>query len=891
VINLWLFLYRTAQALLPPPLAQHAAEMQEMLRARLLRSSPLKRPFSTGRAIFDVLAVAITHRSEHRRERESSRVPMHIPAELWFAARRLGRRPGFTVSSLVTLGVGMGSTLAMFAVVHGIVLNPLPYPESGRVVQLDHAAPGIGSEGGLKMTQGLYLLYRESSHTLSDLAIYSDADVALTGDRLPRRLTATVTTHELASVLRVRPSLGRFFVEQDDQSGSTPVAVLSHALWSSEFGADPAIVGTSIVLDGVGVQVVGVMPASFGFPSRETDIWLPRRVNPATATFGSFTEDGIARLAPGATAASARDELQGIIPRLVERFPGQASHNVVESARLTPLVEPLKNAVVGNIATTLWVLLGTVGLVLLIAGVNVTNLLMVRVEGRHREMALRTALGAGPGNVTLYGLAEAVWLAGLGGAVGVGLAAVALGLVRRLAPPGLPRLDELGLSPAVWAMAMALSVTAGLILGIIPLVGRSRDDLANALKGTSRATHGRARSRWRNVLIMSQTAVALILIVGAGLMTRSFRHLTRIDTGFDPEGVLTFQISLPGTRYTTRQSAVDLHEALLTRLRSLPGVERVGATSCLPLCGSWAGNPWAREDRPAPEGEIPPIAATRRVSEDYFEAMRIALRRGRMIERQDRQQLTGAAVVNDEAAANLFPGEDPIGKRIYPTTNPDDPPWYEVVGIVEDAPAISLTDHPAPVVYLPMLHRDASGPSPRVLSYSVRTSLQPLSLVQPILAQVRELDPALPLAYVRTMKSIVREASARMAFTMVMLVLAASMALFLGIVGVYSTIAYTVSLRTAEFGIRLAIGARGEDLTRMVLRQGGTTVGAGLVLGLLGALATTRFMRGMVFGVSVRDPVTYAVVTGLLLVVALLALYRPARRAAAVDPMRSLWPE
>lgn len=813
---------------------------------------------------------------------------MSLHRELQAAARRLWRRPGFTVASLMTLGVGIGATLAMFAVVHGVVLNPLPYPESGRLVLLDHSAPGIGSDGGLQMTQGLYLLYRESSHTLSELAIYSDIDVTLTGNGQPRRLLATVATHELATVLRARPALGRFLVEQDGRASAPPVTVLSHALWATAYGADPAIVGTSIVLGGVGVEVVGVMPASFGFPTRETDLWLPRAVNPDTDTFGSFTPAGVARLAPGAVPDAARDELQQLIPRLVERFPGSASREVVESARLTARVVPLKQAVVGDVAATLWVLLGTVGLVLLIAGVNVTNLLVVRMEGRQREMAVRTALGAGPRKIAMYFLAETTWLAGLSGAIGVGLAAVALGLVRRFGPDGLPRLEDVGLTPAVWATAVCLSAAAGLVLGLVPLLTRGRQDLDTALKQGTRTTADRARLRARNGLIVSQTAFALILTVGAGLMTRSFWHLTRLDTGFDADGVLTFQISLPPTTYPTRQDAIAFHDALLARLRSIPGVERVGATTCLPLCGRWAGNPWARQDRPTPVGEIPPIVATRRVTADYLETMRIELLRGRTIERQDHEQLTGAAVLNREAANKLFPGEDPIGKRIYHTTDPDNPPWYHVVGIVENAPVTNLTDDQAPIVYLPLAHRDASGLNPRLLAYAVRTPLPPLSVVDAVRAELGRLDASVPLAYVRTMMGIVRDAASRMAFTMALLVLAASMALFLAIVGIYSVIAYMVSQRAPEFGIRLAIGARGEDLTRMVLRQGGVPVGAGIVTGLLGALGLTRFMRAMVFGVSTTDPVTYVVVTIVLVAVALLAIHGPARRAAAVDAMESL---
>jgi predicted permease len=408
------------------------------------------------------------------------------------------------------------------------------------------------------------------------------------------------------------------------------------------------------------------------------------------------------------------------------------------------------------------------------------------------------------------------------------------------------------------------------------------------LKQGSRSIAGRGRVRVRQGLIVSQTAFALMLVLAAGLMIRSFWNLTRVNVGFDPENVVTFEVALPATNYPTRERAVALHAALLERVRALPGVDRAGASTCLPLCGSWAGNPWAREDRPAAPGEIPPIVATRRVSEDYLEAMRVAVLQGRGIEHRDREQRTGAAVVNRRAAARLFPGEEPIGKTIYHATNPEDPAWYRVVGVVENAPVTSLTDDPTPIVYLPLLHRDADGPNPRRLAYAVRSTIPPLGLVDAIRGAVAELDPAVPVANVRTMPAVVRAAGASMAFAMVLLVLAATMALFLGVVGVYSVVAYMVSLRTAEFGVRLAMGARAEELSRMVMRQGGALVGVGVVLGSCGALALTRFMRAMIFGVSPHDPATFVAVPVVLGVVAVMAILGPARRAASVDPIQSL---
>ena len=818
-----------------------------------------------------------------------NREPMSILLqETRHSVRRLANSSGFAIAAIITLALGIGANTAIYSVVHSVVLSPLPYPESERLVWLDHGAAGIGVDKGLDMTRGLYVHYRERSRTLEELGIYLESDVSLTGEGDPERVSATIATHTLFATLRVRPLLGRAFDQNDDYADGTGVAVLSHDLWTRRYGADPSVLGRIIQVDGTPLEIVGVMPSGFGYPSRDTKLWAPLVIDPATASFGGFTRRGIARMSPGSTPADVEAELNALIPRLSESFPREQVDPVVVNARLTAVITTLREDLVGDIRRTLWILLGTVGFVLLIACANVANLFLVRAEARQREVAVRMALGATRGDLVRLFLSESALLVIAGGALGLLLAVGGVRLLLAFGPQNLPRLHEVGIDANVLAFTAAISILISLLFGAAPIFRGAPNLIASLKQGGRGMTTARGRLRVRNLLVVSQVALALVLLVGAGLMARSFLHLKRLDPGFDAKSVLTFQLGLPGGDYPNRAAAVAFHRELLDRLGELPGVEAAAAVTCLALCSNWAGIPLQVEGRTPPPGEIPPVVATRRVSAGYFETLRIPLLSGRTVERADQEQRTGSAVVSAELVERYWPGEDPVGKRVY-TGNDEEPAWYTIVGVVANTPIRELTEDPAPIIYLPLLHSDgARGISPRTLTYVLRTSTPPLSLAGAARSEVWSMDRSLPIARIRTMEQIVSDAGIQMAFTMVMLVIAAFVAVLLGAVGIYGVISYVVAQRTGEIGVRMALGARAADVSRMVLKQGGSVAAFGLGLGLLGAFALTRLMRALLYGISPTDPATFVGVSALLLVIALVATYLPARRAARVDPVQAL---
>ena len=859
-----------------------------------------------GSALHERLVwLGIPRRADRRRargsvERVSRKEPMSVLIlETRHAMRRLVKNSGFTVAAIFTLALGIGANTAIYSVVYSVVLSPLPYPESERLVWLDHAAAGIGTEKGLDMTNGLYVHYGERSRTLEEMAIYLEADVGLTGDGTPERLSATIATHTLFATLRVPPLMGRTFDESDDYADGTGVVVLSHDLWTRRYGADPSALGRTVQVEGTPLEIIGVMPPGFAYPSRETKLWAPLVIDPAATSFGNFSRRGIARMSPGATPDEVEAELNALIPRLTESFPSGQVDRVINDARLAAVITTLKESLVGDIKRTLWILLGTVAFVLLIACANVANLFLVRAEARQREMAVRTALGAGRGDLVRHFLTESTLLAIAGGALGLLFAFGGVQLLRAFGPDNLPRLHEVGIDGNVLIFTAAVSLLASLIFGAIPIVRRTPDLVASLKEGARGMTTSRGGARLRSALVASQVALALMLLVGAGLMARSFWHLSRLDLGFNAEGVLTFQLGLPRADYPSREAAVAFHRELLDRLEGLPGVESAAAITCLVLCGSWNGDPLqARGSTPAP-GEIPPVVATRRVSAGYFETMRIPLLEGRTLERADQEQRTGAAVVSAELVERYWPGESGLEKRVYhsgPAEDPSDdrvdvpePPWYTIVGVVANTPVRELTEDPAPIMYYPLLHSDSTrGLRPNTMTYVVRSSTPPLTLAGAVRNEVWSMDENLPIARTRTMERIVSDAGIQMAFTMVMLVIAAFVALLLGAVGIYGVVSYVVAQRTGEIGVRMALGARAADVSRMVLRQGGSVVAFGLVLGLVGAFALTRLMRALLFGISPTDPGTFAGVSLLLAGIALLASYVPARRAARVDPVQAL---
>ena len=802
------------------------------------------------------------------------------------ALRRLRRRPSFAAATILTLSLGLAAATSVFTLVHGVVLSPLPYPDSDRIVEVDHGGTGLGIDRGLGVTYGFYRFYAERVRGAESIAMYTTVDRTLTGRGEPVRLRVTAATPSLADVLRARPALGRWFTPDEGRPGAAPVAVLSGDLWRERFGGDPGELGATVELDGHAYEVIGVMPDDFAFPEPGTAAWLPRVV-PETG-IGGWNELSVARLAPGATPASLASELESLFPSIRASADDAARVAMyLDEARVFPRVVSLKDSLIGDVRATLWILLGTVGFVLLIAVANVVNLFLVRGEEGQRETAVRTALGADRARLLRGALAETLLVAGAGGALGIAATAAAVRLLRLRAPVNVPRLDEVGLDPTVIALAVAACLAVSLLLGVIPSLRRG-GDLGVALKeGAGRTTAGRRKLRGRNVLVAVQVALALVLLIGSGLLLRTFQELRAVDLGFSSRDALTFELGLPGSRYDGRGSAAAFHAELIPRLEAIPGVTKAALVGqCLPLTGHMCwGEIVEAEGHPTPEGQSPPVIGARLVSRGYFEVLGIPLR-GRDFERGDEAAASAPVVILSEAGAEAyFPGDDALGRRIR---FEDDGPWFTVVGIAGDVRGRVATDDFTRLLYLPMRPDLENGPPPHTVAYVVATTVPPASVAGAARRAVAEVDAAIPLASVETLERRIANATAPTAFALALIGLAALMALLLGAVGVYAVVAYAVSRRTSEIGLRMALGAAAGDVRAMVLRQGGAVVLAGVAAGLVASLALTRFMSGMLFGVTPTDPLSYAVLTAVMVAIAGLAMYLPARRASRVDPLEAL---
>jgi predicted permease len=896
--------------LLPDAFRRDMADaMAEAVRARAAENRQLGKLAALSfwlREYTGLMRVALTERLRFRKHfhtRTTKRfITMHdLLRETRFALRRLARAPGFTTAAFLTLALAIGAVVSIWAVVKNVMLDPLTYPNSDHLVVLEHGLPGVGADRGVNLTQGLYALYRDGAHTLDDMAMHTSSQVTLTGVGEPETLAAIAVTPGLARVLGVQPSLGRWFDADAGQEGSARTTVLSHALWVTRFGSDPNIVGSSLRLNGIPHEVIAVMPPGFAFPDRELRfgatadaedamIWTPL-AEPTKGELGGFNYGAIARMAGDVTLESVRTELNGLIARLPEAFPEAGfARQLLDEAKLNAQPLMMKDRIIGSLSrTTIWVLLVTVGLVLVLACANVANLFLVRSDTRQIELAVRRALGAGRRGLAGQFLFESLWLSLAGGAAGVALAAGSVVLLRASAPEGLPRITEIQLDPLVLLSAGVLCVLVGLVLGFVPLVGRMPALAAAIHEAGRRSTSAASRIRARGILVATQVALASVLLVACGLMVRSFLHLTRIDPGFTAERVLTFSVGLPGARYPESTDALAFHDRLLERLNGLPGVEQAAVVNCTPLAGWCFGDPLDVEGRAQVPGQPAPVITMRRASPEYFETLGIAVQTGRLFQSSERDSGAPVAVINRALADLYFPGEDPIGKRVKSAGRRTEA-WATIVGIVDNTATMSITEtKPVASIFFPLgdLSNVAGVPRHR-MTYIVRTESAPFGILAVVRAELRGQDPELALADVTSMDQLVADSGARIALTLVLLAIAAATALLLAAVGIYGVISYTITRRTGEIGVRLALGARPADVVRMIVGQGGVTAGAGLLVGLLAARAFGHFMDALLFGVQARDPATYTVVAlGLgLLVVA--ATWLPARRAARLDPVSAL---
>jgi predicted permease len=805
--------------------------------------------------------------------------------------RQLTRFPVFTMVSVVTLAVGIGANTAIFSVVNGILLKPLPFDEPDRLVGVWHTAPGLGFDK-VNQSAATYFTYRGQGRVFEDIGIWDNTSVSITGLEEPEEVSAMKLTDGTLPILRIQPILGRAFSAEDDSPGTPETVLLSYGFWQRRFGGDPAVLGRALSVDGRPHEIIGVMPAGLRFLRYDPDVYLPFRLDRSKAFMGNFSQQGLARLRPGVTIEQANDEVARLIPLAVENFPGGLTLEMLEDARFGPYVCSLKEDVVGDVGKVLWVLLGTVGLVLLCACANVANLFLVRADGRQQELAVRTALGADRWQIAKELLLESVSLGVLGGVIGVGLAYGGLRLLLAMGPESLPRQEAIAIDGTALGFALAISVLAGLVFGLFPLLKYGGPNMVNALKEGGRASsEGQERHRARNTLVVAQIALALVLLVGSGLMIRSFQSLQDVHPGFvRPEEVLTLRVSIPEAEIEDGEQAVFTHEQIVRKIEQIPGVVSVGLSSSVTMDGNDSNDAVYVEEFPVPEGQIPPIRRFKWISEDYFETMGNPVLAGRPITWGDIRRHASVCMVTENFAREYWDSPaEAVGKRIRASL---DDPWREIIGVVGDVYDDGVGEKAPTVLYWPMLIEDLWGQglyARRNVAYAVRSSR---AGTQGFLREIRQavwsVNPNLPLARVKTLEEWLEDSMARTSFTLIMLGIAAAMALLLGAVGIYGVISYTVSQRTREIGLRMALGAQRADVSRLVLRQGFLLVGLGVLLGLGAAAGLTRLMSALLFGVSATDPITYLAAALGLGSIALMASYFPARRAAGVDPMEAL---
>jgi putative ABC transport system permease protein len=816
-----------------------------------------------------------------------------LPRQLRYVIRKLTRAPLFTFTAIVTLAVGIGANSAIFSVVNGILLKPLPFEDPDRLVGLWHTAPGLGFDQ-VNQSPALHFTYRDENRVFEDVAMWDNRQVAVTGLEEPEQLPALLVTAGFFELLGVRPQVGRTFTEEDDLPGGARTIMLGYGYWQRAFGGDPTAIGRTLTVQGEPHEIIGVAPPYFEFARGNPDVIMPSRLDRARVSIGNFDYQGIARLQDGVTVEQANTDIARMIPLATELFPGGIPLAMLENAGFAPLIHSLKQDFVGDVGNVLWILLGTVGLVLLIACANVANLFLVRAEGRQREVAVRSAIGAGRGHVARQFLWESGALGLAGGLAGLGLAYAGTKGLISLAPEGLPRVDQIGLDPVVLGFTLVVSILAGVLFGLFPVLRYRRLSLVSALKEGGRGNSvGRERHRARNGLVVAQVALALVLLVGSGLMVRSFQALRRVDPGFDRPGeVLTFRIHIPQAEVQDAEEAALVIEEIARRLEAIPGVASVGPSFSVTMDGFDSNDAVWVEDHPMPPDQIPPIRRMKWIGGGYFETMENDVLAGRALTWADVHDRSDVVVITENMAREYWP--DPasaVGRRIG-TGEPSDIRWREIVGVVGDVRDDGVAQDPVSVVYWPYATQALFANElfvQRYMAYAIRTETSdPRSILPEVREAVWAVNSNLPLAQIRTLDEILERSMARTSFTLIMLAIAAVVALLLGTIGIYGVISYVVSQRTREIGVRIALGASRATVSRLVLAQGAALAGIGVVIGWAAAFGLTRLMGSLLHGVEASDPLTYAVVAGAIGAVALAASYLPARRASGVDPVTAL---
>jgi putative ABC transport system permease protein len=816
----------------------------------------------------------------------------NLSRDVRFSLRTMVRRPAATAITLLTIALGIGATTAIFSLVNTVLFRPLPYPEPQALYGVWHASAMSGRPlDNIGLSASMYLTYRDENRTFENFGVWNSGAASVTGIGDPEEVPTVRVTSEVLPALGVQPMLGRWFSAVDDSPEGAETVVLTHDYWQRRLGGDSQVIGRIVTVDSRAREVIGVMPQGFRFLNFDPAVILPQRFDrSAPPPNTSFNYQGLARLASGVTPEAASADIARMLPIWVEAF--DIDRRMFENARLGPSLRELKRDVIGDVGNALWVLMGTVGVVLLIACANVANLLLVKATGRQQEFAVRAALGAGRERIARALLVEGVLLGLIGGVLGLGAAQGALRILVALAPSNLPRLAEVSLDPVVLGFALFVSLSSGLLFGVIPVLKYARAGIVTPLRGGRGGSHTRERQLSQSTLVVAQVALALVVLVGSGLMLRSFQELARVDPGFiEPERVQTFRLSITPAEAAEPERVIRMQNDVLDRLAAIPGVTSAAFTSAMPMeTGFLAGNAVWIEGQTQP-GDIPPLRRAKSISPGLLATQGTPLIAGRDFTWTDVYEERGVVLVSARMASETW--GDPIaalGKnvRLGPAG-----PWLEVIGVAADVhdegvhlPASSTLYRRAGVQ---RVGERAERVTPRALTFAIRSDR---AATESFLAEVREavwsVSPNLPLAQLRTLADVQRDSLARTSFTLALLGIGGSMALLLGVIGIYGVISYTVQQRTREVGIRVAVGARDRDVTTLFLRHGLVLACIGIAIGLGAAAGLARLMSALLFGVSALDWATYAAAAGVLLLACGLASYLPARRAAAIDPMETL---
>jgi predicted permease len=810
-----------------------------------------------------------------------------------FALRSFAKNPGFTLAAVLSLAIGIGANTSIFSVANALLLRPLPYKDADRLVILWNRSPGLNiTQDWFSTAQ--FLDIRSRHHGFEQVAIAIGGNYSLTGRGEPERVGVVRVSSNLLPMLGGRPALGRLLTPDEDAPGHTATAVLTDGMWSRRFGRDPQIIGKSILLNGQTYEVVGVLPQRFSlsqevlpllYGTEQAEIFLPLPLAASDAQVRTHEDYNIVgKLQPGVSVQQAQAEMDTITAGLRRDFP----ENYPANGGLTFSIVPLLEQVVGDVRRSLLVLLGSVGFVLLIACANVANLLLSRAVGRQQEIAVRTALGASRWQIVRQLLTESLLLALCGGALGVVICTFSVEGIRFWGTKSIPRLEDVAIDGRVLLFTLLLSACSGILFGLAPALRVSRLDLSSTLKDASRGSAGTSAvwgrgNNVRRLLVVSELALSVVLLIGAGLLIRSFARLQNVSPGFDPRGVLTFDLTMTGRKYGDKAAILNTYRQLWERLEHLPGAKAAGGVTSLPLSQAFAWTPITVEGRTPLPGEKFLNADERLVSGHYFEAMGIPLRRGRLFNEQDDVTKPVVVIVDEYMAEQLWPGQDPIGKRIHIVEYESKDPWQTVIGVVGRVKQDSLDSDPRIAFYV----AHTQFPT-RALTVAFGGGTDATSMLSSAKSELRSLDPDLPMYYVRTMEQRLDESLARRRFSMLLLGVFAGVALILATIGIYGVMAYLVNQGTREIGIRMALGATQGNILSLVVRHGMALALSGVTIGLVAAFLLTRLIRSLLFGVQATDPVTFAEIASLLVLVALLASYIPAHRAARVDPLTSL---